>query len=598
MPIILVGLIIYVDYYPIITGAVTAKPEENNIIGAYSISPSFKINADYNLQGYNAIKEKLDNVIDYCKNSEDMGQCFKDESKKRKWDCNELKDEAIDILHDFAEKFKECVNLEEDGVVCRFNFDDREIINRPIKIFDILLKNEASKIKAELREGANTLASAYIDSGNLVYTDFDNKNTASKNLNSVRIMMDYSLKKPVIKDIFGIDDKSSRIPLSKTLLLYKKNNIVKFVEYPGSSFEAPIPANKVIDLPRITGFKFCVKNDNDKQVYAYDADDKTVKLRDIVYKFAVKFPNAVVPPPVKSLKAEDKLKAEKSIVLKWNKAKWDDGTDISDFDHYNIYCSKNQLQDDSTKEINLDNIKPTMAVKSSTNKNYDMWAADINKCEKDEIQDGFDYYFTVTSVTTAKKESKPLIIATAKSLDDLAPGIQKIVLINSDGLNERKLSSACVVLPKTSVSGVPGNIWAGFFAPEKNEDEITDIPQDEKLDYYLHFFKQGTLAAKLDDCKSLECVKLGYAPKDNPRGIQQELDLRTFNKFREIEKTGNFFEEGQNYCFTIIAKDKNNNIIKNLNIPYKFDKPQQWIDLENQPVAKGFLNEKGEIGYS
>ena len=175
------------------------------------------------------IKEKLNQIIDDCKNSQGIEQCFKDYSTQLNWNCIELKDEAVDILYDFVDKFNECLNLEQDGVVCRFSLDEREIINRPISSFDITLTNENLKTKVELKEGSKVLATEYIDLENLFYTDYDNRDTLSERINPVRIIIEYQNKKPIIKDAFAIDDSTNRIPLSKTFLIYKKDNKLKFV---------------------------------------------------------------------------------------------------------------------------------------------------------------------------------------------------------------------------------------------------------------------------------------------------------------------------------------------------------------------------------
>lgn len=585
IPIILVSIIFYTNN-PNIIGAVTAKQEESNILGIYSIIPSFKAKFDYELQNnYANIRNKLDTIIGECMKNPDIEQCLKDKSKENNWDCIESRDELTAILYDFIDKFEECLTLKEDGVVCRFTLDEREILSQ-IKTFDILLTNQNLKTRVEVRQGTKSVED-FINLENLIYTVYDNRDTLNERLNPVNIILEFQGKKPIIKDVFGKDDSTNKIPLSKTFLLYKKGKDIKFVEAPGSSFEAPVPANKVIDVPRLKGIRFCAKAG--KQVQAFDPSDNQVKQREIVYKFAVTFPNPPIPPPVRILAAEDKLKAEKSIVLRWNKVKNDDGTDFKEIDHYNVYCSKNSFMD-SSKQISL-NVKPTVAVKANTN--YDAWIVDLSMCGKDPIEENVDYYLAVTAVSASKKESNAVVQASAKSFDDLAPGLQEIVLINSDGKKEKKTSTACIDLPAEK-EGKPGNIWVGFFAPAKNEDELT-IPADIS-EYYLHYSKQ-VITTDLNECMQYKCInKLTFAPKDDPKGIQQELDLRQFSKFREIENPNTFFAEGQTYCFTIIARDKSGNIIKSL--PYKFVKPQQWIDLEAKPVAKGFFNDKGEINYS
>ena len=289
IPIMLISIIVYTNKNPAITGAAVSQQEESNVMGTYSIIPSFKANIDYNLNDeYRTIKEKLSQIVDDCKNSINIEQCLKDYADKYSWNCIELKDEAIGILYDFIGKFNECLSLEEDGIVCRFSLDEREIINRPTASFDITLTNENLKTKVELKEGANTLATEYLGMENMYYTNYDYRDSLNERLNPVRIIVEYQNKKPIVKDVFAIDDSSNRIPLSKTFLLYKKDRIVKFVEAPGSSFEAP-QANNIIDIPRIKGFRFCAKSPSGRQFYAYDQSDNSVKLRDVIYKFSVTY---------------------------------------------------------------------------------------------------------------------------------------------------------------------------------------------------------------------------------------------------------------------------------------------------------------------
>ena len=58
--------------------------------------------------------------------------------------------------------------------------------------------------------------------------------------------------------------------------------------------------------------------------------------------------------------------------------------------------------------------------------------------------------------------------------------------------------------------------------------------------------------------------------------------LRQFDTFDKNTKISNIdteptFVEGKTYCFTIVAKDKNNNVISAL--PYTFQHPAQWDSL-------------------
>lgn len=590
MPILLIGLVTYTNNS--ITGlAVNEQKEESNAIGTYSVMPSFREKMDYDIKEYSKIKNQLSQIAAECKNTGDIEQCLTAKSSELKWGCNELNDEAYGILDDFVDKLNECMHLTEDGVVCMFSLDNRNILTMP-NTFDITLTNENQRIMVEVKRGANAFKD-YTRIGNLAYSDdYNTKDTSSKNTDRIRYIINFQGRTPVVDKAFAYSN-GVPIQLSKFFLFYKAGGRLRFIEEgQEGNFRTGFPANKIIDVPRAKGFRFCAKSPSGSKAYAYDNADSALKLRDIVYKFAVTYPIPTTPPPIKILKAEDKLKAEKSIVVRWGKAKWEDGTDVNDIGHYNIYCSKASMKDKNTKEIKLES-KPALAVKS--NADYDEWVVEINKCGKDSIEDDTEYYFAVTAVSKSRKESKAVIQSSAKSVDDLAPGTQQIVLINSDGKKEKKLSSACIGLPKTSASGTPGNIWVGFFAPDKNEDGATSVSSEEQFTYHLFFSRQSPLTNNLDDCSDpKKCVKLSFVPKEDTSAIQ-ELDERRFNKDREIGQQNQLFEEGSDYCFTVAAKDKKNNIIKNL--PYNFEKPMQWIDLENKQVIKGVFNEQNEVIY-
>lgn len=290
IPLILVSLIVYTGKSPSITGAQTVQitqAADNNVLGTYSIMPSFKAKIDYNMQeDYKKIIIQLNKIISDCKTSLNIGECFKAYSTKLNWSCVELRDEAADILYDFIDKFNECLNLEESNVVCRFFLDERDIINRPIKSFDIILTDEVQRTRIELRQDTEVWK-AYVNYGNLAYTsDYNTKDTISNSTNPVKYVVEYQGRKPLTMNAVAIDKVP--VQLSKMFLFYKTGNELKFIEASQEgNFRAGIPANKIIDVPRVNGFRFCAKTG--KQVYAYDESDKSVKLRDVVYRFAVKY---------------------------------------------------------------------------------------------------------------------------------------------------------------------------------------------------------------------------------------------------------------------------------------------------------------------
>lgn len=281
IPILLISLVVFTDKSPFITGAVTAQQEKSNIRGTYSISPSFKAKIDYDLDEYKKIKEKLNQVLDECIEDDNIEECFQLKADEFAWNCAG-KEEAR-ILYDFVDKFNECLN-QENGVVCRFSLDEREIEN---SIFNIKLTTEEQKIKAELTEGNKLVETAYINQENMNYvTDYNTK--AVKSADIINIVVRYLAKKPTIIDASAEATKSPKIQLSKIFLVYKINKEVEFIDVLQENNFRDEKANKVIDLPKIKGFKFCAKSN--KQVYAYDKIDNSVKLRDVIYKFSVTYP--------------------------------------------------------------------------------------------------------------------------------------------------------------------------------------------------------------------------------------------------------------------------------------------------------------------
>lgn len=288
IPLVLVSLVVYTGKSPSITGAQTTQitqAADNNILGTYSIMPSFRAKVDYNLQEeYENILTELNKIISACKNSPDIGQCLK--NAKPAWNCAEPADEAAEILYEFIDKFSECLSLEEDNVVCRFTLDERAIMNRPTASFDIILTDEVQRTRIELR--GNDVWKDYVNYGNLAYTsDYKTKDTVSNSTNPVKYVIEYQGRNPLTKNAVAID-KGVPVQLSKLFLFYKTGNELKFIEAgQEGNFRTGPPANNIIDVPRVNGFRFCAKTG--KQVYAYDNFDKTVKLRDVVYRFAVKY---------------------------------------------------------------------------------------------------------------------------------------------------------------------------------------------------------------------------------------------------------------------------------------------------------------------
>ena len=380
IPILLVSIVVYTSKNPVVTGVVTAKPEESNVIGVYSIMPSFKAKIDYNLQDeYKNLNTKLRDIIEICKKRQDIEQCIKDYIKDKKdnvdWECPE-NDE--DVLNDFVDKLKDCKNLKEENVVCRFSLDDRNYINKikNERTFGIILTNLYKQIKVELIEDKNILKTEIIDSASLLYTNFNDKDKEGQTADEIRIIVKYTSGKPEVKGATARHSlESVYINLNSMFLLYKAKDGVKFIDADqDAGFREDTPINKIIDLPKTRGIKFCAKSD--KQIYAYDASDSQVNLRNIIYKFAVTFPKPV-PKPIENLEVHDALNAEHSAILMWDKS-----NEIG-IKSYSIYYSQKDFIKDKIEDVKKD--AQINKISAKTDIFIEIDDIDLSKCSFDPI---------------------------------------------------------------------------------------------------------------------------------------------------------------------------------------------------------------------
>mgnify|MGYP001587682153 CR=1 FL=1 len=297
IPIILVSLVIYTDTGPAITGAVVNEPaKESNIIGTYSINPSFKAKEKYDLDDYNKIKELLD-VIMSCAKQNSVEQCvaqINDNEFAWQLGCDKG---AEKVLYDFAEFFQDCIDSEDNNCICTKNL---ELSSEKIKeygllnTFDLIL-NEPSqnKIKIEvlksegLSYGINTNGlSGWIPSRYVL--GYDSNGIPKLNL------FFYDLSKG--------DDFKGPGPLTK-LIIYKNNlnniNTIDFVKQENDNLKNPRDNiimdkdNKPVEVSKLPNcnikpkntYKLCVMQKNYK-ITAYDKLDGQVKERSPVVKFA------------------------------------------------------------------------------------------------------------------------------------------------------------------------------------------------------------------------------------------------------------------------------------------------------------------------
>lgn len=546
VPLIIIIGVLYSGYTDNATGFITAEPKK--AFGTYYLDPSFKIRFDYQMQSeYEETVAKAKAAIEQCKAQKKIGECLRQHIKSEGFECEQ--NDLEDIFYSIPSKYEDCLNLKEDEAICRISIAGEMPEESRRKNYELLATSLVDEVSFELRDSGNAVMEDTINSQGIYYIDFDKKETKA---NSVNIRLDYRTE-PKIESITSSDGKAL-----SGMILYKKGSKAYFVEKSAENNFLLQKDIKKINLPRKNAAKFCIRSG--KQASVLDNIDNEVKSRNVVYRFAVKYPELDVPPPVTNFVAADKLKAEGSVILSWNKAKLEDGSDVINGDHYNVYCSESEFKKDYKNEIDFEGINP---LKVFSDINPEQWKIAVDKCSIKDIEDGKTYYFAVTSATE-EAESIATISKSAASADDLAPGITSFVLTN--GNNERDDSidgSACIKM-SGSINAVPKR-------PEYNEDKDnarqgTRIKDDERLMYLLHYSKTK-VASNLDVCEQKRCKAIS---------ISQPASFNA-NDYAGDER----FTENQEYCFTLAAKDENNNIIRNIASPYQFAIPEQWQGLEN-----------------
>ncbi len=323
----------------------SAKKEESAKIGEYSLMPSFKANIEYNIdEEYSSLKSRARQIIEECRLQE-MEKCLKEKSAELGWDCEETEK---DVIYDFIYKLNDCIKYNGQEILCKFSFDKKEFLNK-IKSesnFEIKLTNSPGRVKAELFEDGKLIATDFINMKKLAYAD--DMEGEAKDATSITIKVKYSDGNPSVEESYASTPESTKLDLSKTFHIYKKNENVHFIDIGVEGlFRASVP---LINLPVAKGIKLCAKTG--KQIFAYDESDKTVKLRDLDYRFSITFPKSP-PIPIQKLEAFDALKSENSAILVWDIPKYE-------IDSYSIYYSEKNFVDIKTENIIKDmNIKKT-----------------------------------------------------------------------------------------------------------------------------------------------------------------------------------------------------------------------------------------------
>ena len=317
IPLLLGSILFYADS---ITGAAVAG-EKSSKTGEYSVLPSFKVKTGYSLDEYKNLKIQLKNIIDACKD-DNIEKCIGSEAARLKWKCDEKEKE---ILYRLADSLNDCAKI-EGKAACAFSFQEIDGINKisGTRDFEIKIVNSNGKIKFELRENGKLIAEESLRLKDILYTDFNGRDSSGNIANSIILKIRYEDRKPSIIKFAALNSgKETRL---SSELAYKSGDVKFIDDIYSDSFKGSKPAIKSIKVPFTRGMKFCVPGK--KEVFVYE--NEKLEKKNITYRFSVTFPKPV-PEPVDEFEALDAVKAEKGAVLVWKENKA--------ISNYNVYYS-------------------------------------------------------------------------------------------------------------------------------------------------------------------------------------------------------------------------------------------------------------------
>ncbi|MFW9876292.1 MAG: hypothetical protein ACFFG0_24615 [Candidatus Thorarchaeota archaeon] len=180
----------------------------------------------------------------------------------------------------------------------------------------------------------------------------------------------------------GLSGEETLIETKNMISLYKDTeNDRIFLSFIDNAVYSSFKASKETYKPIKDTFKFCVKSE--KQFYIYDEKSKKTELKNIEYKFALRFLDKTAPPPIQNIEIRDKLKDEDSVLGLWDKSPADDVKE------YFIFYSddgpkKEEIKNKETKELISD--ESIDKIKISENKKIEIEDIDLSTCNF--VEDG------------------------------------------------------------------------------------------------------------------------------------------------------------------------------------------------------------------
>lgn len=569
-----------------ITGAATTETNQKNIFyGTYSIKPSFKTSVDYDLEEYGEIVGKAKELYRICSEHYDLRTCilnklilyngqYKKEAKEKntekrfEWslDCGT---EEEKFFYDFVEKYKLCFDSKVTEGICEFS-----LVNGP-KNGEVTMRltNERGKIKVVfVNPKTSKSLIEMIDINGIYITSAKRRNENKANevsntlQNFVDIIVPFDSEGKVKKANIlaeSVSKEKTAIETQNKINLFKHTENGKvFISFMDDKVYSSFKDSKEIYKPLKDTFRFCVKSP--KKFYVYDEKTKKTELRNIQYKFALKFLDKTPPPPIENIEIKDKLKDEDSVLVLWNKSP------AKDVKEYVIFYSKEDFKEEELvydEENKKFEIKGTEYRRLLENQKIEIEDIDLSECKFDPIgepckyanynkpllkgnlyynksnkiyvvivdglKDSVDYNFMVVAVdfngNVIDNEKQKFILKngklpSGKSIDDLNPDIINTIKKESSG-------KAFTLSWDREIYNLDGSLAVdiesfNIYYNVKESDRVTSFERDlDKIGRKVNknteqnFYKFNNIPLNLEEtnCKgpSIECeyaISKEFAP--------------------------------------------------------------------------------------
>jgi len=576
IPITLVMILLYLGDSAI-TGAAVAQESKNKIIGTYSINPSFKAAFKYDLNDYSKIKSTFDAVLKCSQEGNELQSCI-DSADKAGFEWSLGCDKGPEkVLYDLAELLQDCFDSDDSNCVCKKNMDisKDEILKYelPKKEFRIAVSQDIplNKIIMQLSQPKSSLKyEVKLNGRSLWYPSLYVVSYADDSLIGINMFFTDELS----------GERKALGPLKEIVLYKNEMNGIKFIDFVKQENNNLVyPNNDVKKLDNVRPcnlkpkniYRFCATK-KDYKITAYDEMDGLVKERPLTIKFASYIPD-LAPAPLTGLEVFDAPKAEKLVIVKWDKSL------AKDVAKYKIYFTEKPdlLDKTSTDQLRKDPEVFVDEIGLATAKTEDLEDSIItNECEfdfqnkkcifttsngeKKFIEKGKFYYiksansylymlpvkedkaydFGMTAVDSTNNEldnvgekQKMPVSKSLNSIDDMPPDSSIKYLVNDAGQNIYTLN-----IVNTNSKNIDDSIL-----------EVKDFGAYKV--YYRKYAKLATLEEELIASDKLRDSKLNELK--NAQVIESNQNLIKIDISLENPQTENAFQ------FIVIATDLNGN---------------------------------------